>query len=397
VLLCTAFGCFFELGEVVPLPSVGGNGGSGGDSGQSGEGGSGLGGDGPAGGTGGTPVNPACSPNEKNCGNGCVPMDIGNGCGDPSCTPCAPLGQASLRCNVDSRVCEFDQCEPGFADCNADTGAYTGVPGSDASDGCEYNFGPNGELRAAPPALEVPQVSNIDITDGERGDWTGIPAYPLLATCEDCVDTSLPTVALPNVVPARKDLDAYFRVAWDEAFFYLLGDVHDTSVVADGEQRDGNCQGAAAALCEDSFSVLVDGHNDRLEQPTPQADDLYLFLGLGSKAFRYSQRPVAEADMSFIATPHGAACYRIEARFTWAYMTGLQGGLPEPEFAPAVGKQYGFDVAVNDWDPGISDPGPQRESQLFWVSPGNGFQQNTTNFGAMTLTEGITSGPSAPD
>jgi hypothetical protein len=53
---------------------------------------------------------------------------------------------------------------------------------------------------------------------------------------------------------------------------------------------------------------------------------------------------------------------------------------------------------VNDWDPGLSDPTTaQRESQLFWIDPGNGFQQNTANFGSMTLTEGIPSGPSVPE
>jgi hypothetical protein len=195
-------------------------------------------------------------------------------------------------------------------------------------------------------------------------------------------------------VPPRKDLDAYFRVAWDEGFFYLLGDVYDTSVLADGASREGNCQGGP--LCEDSFNVLVDGHNNR---SSPQADDLYLFLGLGGGAFRVAQTPVRlGTDMDFKATPHGAACYRIEARFAWAYMTGVQNGQPIAGIFPAApGQQYGFDVAVNDWDPGLSDPNTaQRESQVFWVDPGNGFQQNTANFGTMTLTEGISNVPSGP-
>jgi hypothetical protein len=394
VLACSLLGCFFGLEEVVPLDSgVGGGAGSGGQ-GIGGDGGSAVGGDAAVGGTGGTPIDPGCLPNEQNCGGGCVPISVENGCGAADCAPCAPLQHAALRCNIDNRACEVADCAPGFADCNGDTSSYTGQPGSD---GCEYNFGPNGELRAAPESLAVPQVASIDITDHDRGDWAGIPAYPLLATCDDCVDTSLPTVALPNVVPPREDLDAYFRVAWDDGFFYLLGDVHDASVLDDGASRDGNCQ--QGQLCEDSLTVLVDGHNNRAQDPQPQADDLYLFLGLGGAAFRVAQRPVVPgSDLDFVVTRQGAACYRVEARFTWTYMTGLQSGQPDPQFAPAVGKEYGFDVAVNDWDPGVSDPATaQRDSQLFWLSPGNGFQQSTANFGKMTLAEGITDVPSGPE
>lgn len=390
----SAFGCFFGLEDVVPLdPGVGGAG-NGGQA-TSGEGGSSLGGGSAEGGTAGTPVAPGCQPNEQECGGGCVPIGVETGCGAADCAPCAPLPQASVRCNLDDRACEIAECAPGFADCNGDTSAYTGEAGSD---GCEYDFGLNGELRDPPAALEVPQVAGIDIGDGERGDWAGIPAYPLLATCDDCVDTSLPAVTAPNVVPQRNDLDGYFRVAWDQAFFYLLGDVHDATPVADGALREGNCQNGA--LCEDSFTVLVDGRNNRIEQPQPNVDDLYLFVGLGGKAFRISQAPVRPGiDLDYKVTLNGPACYRVEARFAWQYMTGSQNGEAiEGQFPAAVGQQYGFDVAVNDWDPGVSDPANiQRESQLFWLDPGNGYQQNTASFGAMTLTEGITDGPSAPE
>jgi hypothetical protein len=301
------------------------------------------------------------------------------------------LPQASLRCNVDTRSCELAECAPGFADCNGDASAYTGQPGSD---GCEYNFGPNGELRGVPELLEVPQVLNIDIADGERGDWTGIPAYPLLATCDNCVDQSLPEVTASSVVPARGDLEAYFRVAWNDGFFYLLGDVFDANLISDGPVA-GQCQNGS--LCEDAFAVLFDGRNNRAEQPSPNIDDLYVFIGTGGNAYRISNRVPEPGELDFKATPNGAACYRIEAQFSWAYVTGAQNGQAiAGQFPPVIGQHYGFDVAVNDWDPGVSDPAPQRESQLFWVNPQDGYQQNTSNFGPMLLTAGVAGGSGAP-
>src|SRR5688572_29857760 len=128
-----ASGCFFELADVVPL-GTGGTGGSGGE-GISGEGGSPIGGDAAVAGTGGTSIDPRCPLNQKDCGSGCVPISVENGCGSLDCTPCALLAQASLRCDTDNGACELADCAPGFADCNGDTSTYTGQVGSD---GCEY-------------------------------------------------------------------------------------------------------------------------------------------------------------------------------------------------------------------------------------------------------------------
>ncbi len=393
LLASASLGCFFELDELVPPLSGVGGGGTGGDA-ASGAGGSSLGGEAPVGGSGGSPVDPQCPPNQKECGSGCVPFAVENGCSDPTCTPCAPLSNATLTCNTDSGACQLAECAAGFADCNADTAAYTGQAGSD---GCEYPFGPNGELRETPALLEVPLTDiAIDIGDGERGDWTGIPAYPLLATCNNCVDQSLPEVTAKNEVPPRRDLEAYFRVAWDQDFFYVLGDVSDSALFADGlSLGDGQCQNGA--LCEDGLAVFFDGRNNRAESPQPSTDDLYVYVSLGGKAFRVSGAPVRTQDLDFKATAHGAACYRLEAKFAWSYVTGVQNGQPvDGQFPPAVGQEYGFDVSVNDWDPSVSDQTPRRESQLFWVNPGNGYQQDTSNFGPIRLTDAVPAAPTGP-
>jgi hypothetical protein len=385
-----SLGCFFALDDVV-LPAVGGSGGGGGGD----AGGAGIGGASPDGGTGGDSIGGAgsasisCDPGTKDCGAGCVAISTDNGSNACTCTPCAQPAHAILSCNTDSGACQLDACEPGYADCDGDTNTYTGV---EAGNGCEYSFGPGGELRPVPALLEVPRA-DIDVSDGGRDDWSGVPAYQLLATCDNCFDDALPDVTAKNEVPSRRDLDAYFRVAWDDDFLYILGDVFDSELFSQGETlNDGRCQGGA--LCEDALTVFIDGHNDRSVQSSYADDDKRVFLAVGGgdtaelsrKAFRVSGAPIVAGQVDLKATPHGPACYRLEAQFAWSYITSTQNGQTRDGlFPPVEGFEYGFDISVNDWDRSVSEDKPQRESQLFWVSPGDQYQHVTSGFGSMRL------------
>lgn len=371
-------GCFFELADVT-LPGTGGagNGGVPVFSGAGGEAGAGA----PTGGLGGAGSPSSCMPGFKDCGAGCEPFSVANGCAAASCTPCAALPQASLACDADSGQCEVAECAAGFADCDGDTLSYSGEAGGN---GCEYALAPAEDARPAPDLLEVP-LADIDIADGERNDWAGVPAYPLLETCDNCSDPSLPDVTAKNEVPPRDDLEAFFRVAWDADFFFVLGDVFDANLVSDGAARnDGRCQNGA--LCEDALTIFVDGRNDRATSSSYNIDDFQLYLGLAGKAFRVSGAPVSSEQVDFKVTPVGAACYRVEAQLSWDFMTGVTDGTP---VLPEVGQELGFDISVNDWDPGVSDETPRRESQLFWIDPGDGYHQETTGFGPMRLVETV--------
>jgi cellulose/xylan binding protein with CBM9 domain len=382
-----SLGCFFQLDDVV-LPAVGGGGSAGFET--AGVGGTSIGGA-PIGGTGGDTNPVVCDPGFKDCGSGCVPSGIGNGCGNVSCAPCATPPHASVTCDLDSNACKFDSCELGFADCDADMDSYDGeVPGT----GCEYAFAPAGEL-GNPTALplNVP-LANITVDDS-RADWAGIPTYPLDQTCADCFDDAFPAVIGKAVVPPRNDLEAYFRVAWNESFFYVLGDVYDKSLFSNGVSLGGQCQNGAP--CEDGLTLFMDGRNNRATSPSYSNDDLRIFLGSSSKAFRVSGAPVKAGELDFKTTFHEAACYRIEAQVSWAYIVATQNNTAvENLFPPAVGQEYGFDLSVNDWDLSASDQTPQRESELFWVSPVADYQRQTSGFGPMRLAESVSSAPGAP-
>ena len=165
----------------------------------------------------------------------------------------------------------------------------------------------------------------------------------------------------------------------------LTRDVFDSAIVADGTTNsDGRCQGGA--LCEDALTLFIDGRNNRAEQPSYSNDDFRLFISTGNKDFRVSGEQMDSSRLDYKATLVGAACYRIETAFAWSAIVQTQ---PDQSvaglFPPAIGQSYGFDISVNDWDRPASETDPQRESQLFWISPGEGYESVTTGFGAMTL------------
>lgn len=385
-----SFGCFFELEPVADSPGgLGGAGTAGSISGEAGE--SGSGGDGGDGIAGATVTPDGCDDGQKRCDGVCVPADPEHGCGNDSCTRCAQVDNATLACSSDNGSCKVESCRPGFADCDGDTLVYDGQGGGN---GCEYSFTQNTTLGASnQQPLEVPRKTII-IGDGSRDDWAGVPVYALDQTCDNCIDTALPDVAAKNEVPPRSDLDAYFRVAWDENFFYMLGDVYDGNPLANGPEGGGICQGGA--LCEDAFTLFFDGRNNRTQPGAERydIDDPRLFVSLGNRSFRISGAPVGPPHVDLKAvTTHGPYCYRLEAQVSWTLIVGIQGNADAfpTQFPPAPGNQYGFDISVNDWDPGASSDVESRESQLFWVNPGANYHQVTTGFGAMTLVEQVSS------
>lgn len=389
-----SFGCFFELEPVVDLDGgVGGGGTAGAFAGEAGE--SPLGGDGGDGGDGiaGASAQPDnCGLGEKRCDGVCVTADVEHGCSNDSCAPCADLPNAIETCGGDSGGCRVADCEQGWADCDADTAGYPAQVGN----GCEYSFAQSTViLPTAQQPLQVPRGNGIAIGDDSRDDWQGIPAYQMLQTCNtgDCNDDTLPEVIAVAEVPPRRDLDAYFRVAWSPDFFYVLGDVYDDTLLSTGAAiDDGRCQNGA--LCEDAITVFFDGLNNRAIQGDGYAfDDPRVFLGLGGLAYRVSGS-LAPGDVDLKPTRIGAACYRIEAQIAWTLIVGTQPNNVIPgQFPPATGQNYGFDVSVNDWDPSNSDQTPRRESHLFWVNPGPKYHNKTAGFGAMTLVDQVSAAP----
>lgn len=363
-----SFGCFFELEPLEePDGSIGGGGTFGAVGGEAGE--SPIGGDG-GGGVAGMPPQDDCEQaGQKRCDGVCVIANPDNGCGNAECTACALLANAAPpTCGGDSGRCQITSCNPGFADCDADLTAYTGE--SRSSNGCEYSFG---TIADSSESLVVPKAQ-IRLDDDSRDDWTGIPAYPVEQACVNCTDSGMffqPNAQ--NEAPPGSDLSAYFRVAWTGDFFFVLAEASDDHVFNQGSTISGSCEPNSdgnyvpGPICEDAFGVYFDGLQNAGN--FDGNDNHRVFLGTSGTAFAPSQGQPPNGTVGMrVLSPPGPHCYRMEAQFDWKYLVSNQGQPVPGKFPPAEGQTYGFDIAVSDWDPSVSDASRfERQSQLFWT------------------------------
>lgn len=278
----------------------------------------------------------------------------------------------------DNGQCVVLECPQDFADCD-------GL----ANNGCEYSLGP---VAATVDSLDVPFREIL--VDGRGDDWSSLPAYRFDRVCADCgEDNNTPPIAADSTVPPRGDLDARFRVAWDRDFFYVFLEAYDDHPFDEGAPGD-RCQHGAE--CEDSLQVFFDGRNDRLLNDQGYGfDNQRLFLGLSDRFAAPAQGAPLVGDVEIVTGRQGTQCYRLEAKIDWSYITATRGGGSAPgQFPPKAGQSYGFDIAMNDWDPAISDAARiERQSQIFWVDPGPQYFNKPTGIGPMTLSGGPDAGP----
>lgn len=358
-----SLGCFFGLEPLAePDGGIDGGGIAGAFGGRAGE--TPVGG---AGGAAGTIVFPGCDElGQKRCDDICVAIQPENGCGNPNCQPCPAVANASLSCSADSGSCKVDGCDPGYADCDGDTLAY---PERSDGNGCEYSFG---TIASSTDPLVVPQAQ-IRVDDNSRDDWSGIPAYRLEQTCVDCEDDV--AVFQPigqNEAPPGSDLSAYFRVAWDADFFYVLAEAFDDHVFNQGSTVDnGGCRTngdyVPGPICEDAFAVYFDALQDGGN--IASNGNHRILLGTSGTPFAPAQGQPPGATVGMRVLPsNGLRCYRMEAQFDWKFLVSNQAEPIPGKFPPATGQTYGFDIAVSDWDPSVSEASTfERQSQLFWT------------------------------
>jgi len=367
-----SFGCLFELEPLEePDGGIGGvgpfGGGEGGSPPVAGNAGSGAGG----------AVSLVCNnmPGQKLCGETCVPAGPENGCNDPACTPCAQLPNAALpTCGGDSGRCQITSCTAGYADCDGDLLSYNAGQSVDlaaAAAGCEYSFG---EIADSPQPLAVERRALIRLDDNSRDDWSGIPAYRVGETCVACVDNNVVfQPSAQNEAPPNSDLDAYFRVAWDANNFYVLAEAFDDSVFSEGSSVDiGGCQTSGdnyvpGPVCEDAFVLYFDGAPEAARNGNFGNAAHRIYLGTSGGAFLPAQGQPPPRTINVQVLPqNGPHCYRIEAQFPWTFLVSSQQPV-DGKFPPAAEQIYGFDMAVSDFDPSVSDANVfELQSRLFW-------------------------------
>ncbi|MEY2935111.1 MAG: Carbohydrate family 9 binding domain-like [Pseudomonadota bacterium] len=371
--------CLFDLPALEPDAGIGGNAGL-----------SGLGGDGQIAGNTGDPggssnlgggagVGNACPDGQKSCGESCQPQTAAFGCSSDTCEPCLEPPGTVVQC-VDGQ-CAVTGCKANFADCDGDT-----IDSATVGNGCEYSLGP---LAPTVSSLEVPFAKPIAV-DGSRDDWSDVPAYSFEQVCANCRDQVTPPITASASIPPRNDLDGRFRVAWDGDFFYVFVEAFDAHLFDQGDPAGAGCEHGAE--CEDSVQVLLSGRNIRGSYGN---DNHRIFLGLSNRVAAPGQGQPKPEEVEIVTQRQASRCYRLEAKIDWGYITATNGGdTAQGHFPPAANQSYGFDIALNDWDPAVSDATRlERQSQIFWNAPGPNFAGTTAEIGTMTLVGAADAGP----
>ena len=326
--------CFFELAAVVEETDSGLNGAGGGS------GGMGAGGSDSGGGSGDASVDASCA--------------------------CPDLQNAAETCAADA--CAIASCDDGFGDCN-------GV----VDDGCETDFA---GWPSEPPSSDLLEVNRFEvdpIVDGIGAEWVGVGRQAVAVRCGECTTQEYPLEKPSGVLAQPEDFTAVFRVGWTSSFLYAFVEVRDDDFVdTPSLDRDGVLRPAL----QDAIELLLDGNNSGAVDGGSggyDENDRQLFFGLNGSAEDPTEPVPPNATPRAFTVVQGRGCYTAEIALDWGYIKVGSTSLV------IEGDQFGFDLAVNDWDRGSADAGAQFESQLFWKSPGDSYWIDNRGFGTIIL------------
>jgi hypothetical protein len=374
VLALLPSGCIFHLDDPVPVGASGGASGegSGGASGAGGApsgggtAGSSSGGTSAGGGSGASATGGAVNcPGAKRCDTGCVQIDDpAFGC-SPNDNECAACGQpASTKWSCSGGKCVIDSCLDGFGDCD----------GQD-SNGCEIEFG-----QLPQPSIPMPPVEAFRTL--MHPDWTKTTArrQPISGVCRLCTTQSpIPEVVDTEQLPPIKDLQAWFRTAWNESSLYVVVEVRDDELVpAEKPLPPGELGKLGPSVVEDAVELLIS-----LDRSTGGfgVDDMQLFYGLDGTVGRPNQSVLAPAmPPNTFAVATGHRCYTVDVELRFLYMA-------TKPYTPMQGDIIGFTAAIDDWDYLQADGGrvPQRQSHIFSKNTDDQYWVNASSFALLTL------------
>jgi len=237
------------------------------------------------------PAGTACNDNDPNTTN-----DVYDGSCNCAGTYCPPAGTV---CD-DNDPNTIDDQYDGFCSC-------IGTPFVPGSGVCQFDM----------PSL----------LDGIDSEWSSDSIFNL-------------TNVLNGTVANQGDLNASFKLGWDDNYLYVFGKVTDDALVND----------SASPWQDDSFELYLDGGNEK--GTSYDANDYQL-------VFRYND-PIAynvsggvnnPVGVDFVMVPTNLG-YNVEIRVSWAFI-----GVPPI----AHGGKIGVDVHVND-----DDDGGLRDKNISW-------------------------------
>jgi hypothetical protein len=180
-------------------------------------------------------------------------------------------------------------------------------------------------------------------------------------TIDGTIDASwaaYPATAVTQGFNSTPDLAATFKTRYDANYLYILVDVTDDVVQADGGNNWDN----------DGIEIFLDLGNDKTG--VYGANDFqFAFVTGNTTPFEYKH--TTTAGIVNFAQGAKAGGYIMEIRLSWSGM-GVS--------VPSAGSYVGFDVGVND-----DDNNGVRDNQLSWNDPTFTEYNNTALFGTLQI------------
>jgi hypothetical protein len=228
--------------------------------------------------------------------------------------------------------------------------------------------------------LEVSRFEVDPIVDGLGAEWVSVGRQAVFVRCDECMNQQYPLDKPLGASALPEDFTAVFRLGWTASFLYGFVEVRDNDFV-DTPKLDQ--MSVLRPALQDAVELLLDTDNSGARDGGSSgydANDFQLFFGLNGSAEDPTDpgKPPDTLPSSFTIV-RGRGCYTAEIALDWEYIR------PNSSSIVMEGDQFGFDLAVDDWDRGSADAGTQFESQLFWKSPGDSYWNDTRGFGAILL------------
>jgi hypothetical protein len=201
--------------------------------------------------------------------------------------------------------------------------------------------------------VDVPVIKStvsIPDIDGETDDiWIRSNAQ-----WQDITNVITGSVGRPS------DLTARFKSLWTPEAFYILLEISDSSLSNDSPE----------VWKDDAIEIYFDANNSRA-QAYDNVDDLQYSFGWNDPDFSEGKLGKKQGVISATRTANDATAYVFEAKFPWSTL-GLAG--------PAVGKRFGFQIAIDD-----DDEGGDRDAQVAWHGKLGDFASRPASFGELLL------------
>lgn len=170
------------------------------------------------------------------------------------------------------------------------------------------------------------------------------------------------TNMIQGSISNNSDLSGSFKALWDDAYFYVLGEITDDNLSSD----------SGPVYEDDGIEIYFDFGNDKNGAYGNDDSQFTFRWDDNTVSVNPTNHSTSGIDFDMSTTVSG---YTFEARIPWSTLGGTG----------QAGDIHGFDFHVND-----DDNGGTRDGKLSWNAPTDDAWQDTQLFGLIKLNAAVT-------